>query len=74
MTMDYKKLYFEVLDDNQRLREELHSNERAWEETCKILRDDKIMNGIKKSLQQIKDGKSIPLAELKITSSRGNTP
>lgn len=38
--------------------------DKSWRETLDILNDDRTMEGIKKSLQEIKEGKTIPLSEL----------
>jgi hypothetical protein len=44
----------------QRLRKE----NRALRETCEILADTKLMQDIKKSMRQIRQGKVIPLSKL----------
>lgn len=38
--------------------------ERAWKETCEIVGDKVIMQSIQKSLQEIAQGKGIPLSQL----------
>ena len=42
----------------------ISESDKSWRETLNIMCDDKTMEGIKKSLQQIKEGKAIPLSEL----------
>ena len=42
----------------------IKENDRSWRETLDIMNDDRTMEGIKKSLQQIKEGKTISLSEL----------
>ncbi len=44
----------------------IKENDRSWRETLDILNDDRTMEGIKKSLQQIKEGRTIPLSELDV--------
>lgn len=60
----FKTEYFLALKTIQKLREESHDNEKNWKETCDILSNEETMDGLKKSLQQIKEGKGIPLSEL----------
>ena len=44
----------------QKLRQEVSS----WKETCEIMSDKNVMSSIQRSLQQIAQGKGIPLAQL----------
>ena len=69
----YKTEYFDALKTIQSLREELHDNERSWKETCDIMCDKETMEGIEKSIQQIREGKTIPLSELKDDVDHENT-
>ncbi len=62
----YKTEYFDALKIIQSLREELHDNEKSWKETCDIMCDKETMEGIEKSMQQIREGKTIPLSELDV--------
>ena len=43
---------------------ELQNEITSWKETCEILADQETMKSIKDSLQQIEEGKEIPLSEL----------
>ncbi|MBA7629437.1 hypothetical protein ES703_36936 [subsurface metagenome] len=44
----------------QKLRQEI----KSWKETCEIVGDKNIMQSIQKSLQEIAQGKGIPLSQL----------
>jgi len=49
-----------TIHKEQELKEEIAS----WKETCEILSNQETINSIKISLQQIEEGKEIPLFEL----------
>lgn len=68
----FKIEYFDALKTIQKLREELHNNEKSWKETCDIMCDKKTMAGIEKSMQQIREGKTIPLSEIDVNVSKGD--
>jgi len=44
--------------------ERLRAENRALKETCEILADTDLMQDIKKSMRQIRQGKVIPLSKL----------
>lgn len=62
----FKTEYFLALKTIQKLREELYDMEKSWKETCDIMCDKETMEGIEKSLQQIREGKTIPLSKLDV--------
>jgi hypothetical protein len=44
--------------------EQLRAENRALKETCEVLADTRLMQDIKKSMRQIRQGKVIPLSKL----------
>ncbi len=49
----------------ERLYDKLKQELRKWKETCEILSNPKTMKGIVTSLEQIKQGETIPLSKLR---------
>ena len=49
-----------IIQKEQELLDEIES----WKETCEILSDQKVLSSIKRSLQQIEEGKEMALSKL----------
>jgi len=53
-----------MVTKKQNKEEKMKREIKSWKETCEIVADPEIMKSIQKSLQEIAQGKGIPLAQL----------
>lgn len=62
------ELFFHERTEHQK---DLENQIKAWKETCEILGNSKTLESLRKSIEEIKAGKFIPLKRLKSADKTG---